>query len=213
MSSYLSIPPPLYAIVSFDLVRDFQDFSTKILTAKIGWIQLRNKGIIPEIDFIEFAKDLLNQRDLLSPQSKIIINDDPILAKEIGADGVHLGQGDMQPQMARQILGESSIIGLSTNNISQAKSAPLDVLSYLACGPVFLSSSKSGHATPIGIVGVKEITSAINFPFVAIGGIDLSNAKSIFNAGAKSIAMIGALLKHKDNLDSLKSRMDDCKQD
>jgi len=213
MSSYLTIPPPLYAIVSFDLVEDFQDLSEKILAAKIQWIQLRNKGIIPETDFIEYARGLIKKRDLLSPSSKIIINDDPILAKEIGADGVHLGQGDMQPKMAREILGKSSILGLSTNNISQGKSAPLEVLSYLACGPVFLSSSKSGHADPIGVQGTKEITSSIGFPFVAIGGIDLSNAKSVFNAGAKSIAMIGEVLKNKDNLEYLKLTIDDLKQD
>jgi thiamine-phosphate pyrophosphorylase len=200
MKNNFITPPPLYAIVSFKEIPNYLDFSKSLLMAKVSWIQLRNKGQISDLDFINVGKEIIKFKNECSPEAKIIINDHLDLVTQIGADGVHLGQTDGSPDIARQMLGPECIIGLSTNNVEQVAKAPLDKVSYLACGPVFNSQTKFGHAPPLGIAGIKEMTGYTNCPFVGIGGITLENAYDVFRAGVKSIAMISELSKHSANL-------------
>lgn len=208
MSHNFITPPPLYAIVSFKEIKNFHELIIKLLEAKVGWIQLRNKNDLPDLEYIGFIKKTLKLRDSVSKESKIIVNDNVNIAKISEADGVHLGQQDMNPKEARLLLGEGSIIGLSTNNIEQVKSAPLKDVSYLACGPVFLSKTKSGHAEPLGLKGVSLMTALTNCPFVAIGGITLENSAEVFKAGAKSIALVSELVRHETDLLTFKENID-----
>lgn len=200
MKNNFITPPPLYAIVSFKEIPNYLDFSKSLLSAKVSWIQLRNKCEISDLDFISVGKEIIKFKNECSPEAKIIINDHLDLVNQIGADGVHLGQTDGSPDIARRMLGPECIIGLSTNNVEQVAKAPLDKVSYLACGPVFTSQTKFGHAPPLGIAGIKEMTGYTNCPFVGIGGITLENASDVFRAGVKSIAMISELSKHSTNL-------------
>jgi thiamine-phosphate pyrophosphorylase len=125
----------------------------------------------------------------------LVINDRVDIAMSVGAAGVHLGQDDLSPAVARKLLGVKAIIGYSTHNLSQAREALGFPIDYVAIGPVFSTSTKADTAPAVGLDGVTEVRKAIGpVPLVAIGGITEMNAASVFAAGADSVALISALL-------------------
>ncbi len=132
---------------------------------------------------------------------KIIINDRVDVALALGADGVHLGQDDLPPEEARKILGEQAIIGFSTHNLTQAIAAVKLPVDYIAAGPIFDTKTKENHEKTVGLDALKNIRREIGrFPLVAIGGINLSNFREVFDAGADSVAIIGDLLSEPDEI-------------
>ncbi len=130
--------------------------------------------------------------------AKLIINDDVDLCTAINADGVHLGASDREIATARKLLGSEKIIGASCyNQLELAKVAQSAGASYVAFGACFVSSTKPNAAyAPLSLFtqAKKELT----LPVVAIGGITLTNAQSVINAGADSIAVINALFGASD---------------
>lgn len=123
----------------------------------------------------------------------LIINDDVELARQTGADGVHLGRNDASPQAAREVLGEGSIIGVSCyNEWPRAEQAQREGADYVAFGSVFPSRTKPGavHA-PLELIG--RARASLDLPVCAIGGIDASNAGEAVAAGADMIAVINAV--------------------
>jgi len=127
----------------------------------------------------------------------LIINDRADIAFAVGAAGVHLGQDDLFPSDAREILGEQAIIGLSVKTIEEADAAPLDDLDYVFIGGVYQTESKD-NPTAIGVDGWKERASIIRardpkIPIGAIAGIDASNIAELIAAGADGIAVISAI--------------------
>jgi len=121
-----------------------------------------------------------------------ILNDNPKLAVEIGADGVHIGQ-DYNTIYARELIGEEMILGKTTHNLAQAQRARQDGVDYISAGPVFATPTKPNRK-PVGIAYVEEIANAsLPLPFVAIGGIDLTNIDAIIAAGARTIGVVRAL--------------------
>ncbi|MEO6333437.1 MAG: thiamine phosphate synthase [Pyrinomonadaceae bacterium] len=126
---------------------------------------------------------------------KIIINDRADIALAAGAAGVHLGQEDLSPVHARDLLGPNSIIGFSTHCLAQAEAALALPLDYLAIGPIFATSTKTDHASTVGLDGLRSVRKlAPNIPLVAIGGIDRENAESVIRSGADCVAMISDLI-------------------
>jgi thiamine-phosphate pyrophosphorylase len=122
----------------------------------------------------------------------LIVNDRVDIALMTGADGVHLGQDDLPPTAARQLLGEKAIIGFSTHNLTQAKSSLAEgVADYIAFGPIFATSTKVDHDPIVGLRQLAEIRRTVgDFPLVAIGGIGLKSVTDVIEAGADSAAMI-----------------------
>lgn len=154
-------------------------------------VQLREKHLSPR-DFIDDARGALSigRRNGV----KIIINDRVDIALAIGADGVHLGQDDLPPAGARELLGPSAIIGFSTHSRAQAVEAASLPVDYIAIGPAFPTSTKENPDDVVGMNGISAVRSAIgSFPLVAIGGIDAANIGSVLEAGADSAAVIKAL--------------------
>ena len=126
---------------------------------------------------------------------RLIINDRVDIALALSADGVHLGQDDLSPDAAREVLGESAIIGFSTHNIEQAIAAARLPVDYIAIGPIFETSSKENPDPVVGLEGLRRVKQAVGpTPLVAIGGIGLENINEVFAAGADSIAVINLLL-------------------
>ena len=125
-----------------------------------------------------------------------LINDNVQLAKEIKADGVHVGQDDMQASQARNLLGEEAILGITVHNISEVKKAISDGADYLGTGAIFKSVTKS--AIPLGIEILKEIVYNSSIPIIAIGGIDEHNANKILEAGASGLAVASSIILAKD---------------
>jgi thiamine-phosphate pyrophosphorylase len=155
-------------------------------------IQLREKRM-PALEFYEQA------RAVKQYGVQLIINDRVDIALATGADGVHLGQDDLSPEVARKLLGPQAIIGYSTHNVDQAINATKLPIDYLAIGPIFSTITKSDTAPVLGLDGLRAVRNAVGgFPLVAIGGISLNNARDVIDAGADSVAVISALLTAPD---------------
>jgi thiamine-phosphate pyrophosphorylase len=125
----------------------------------------------------------------------VIVNDRADLARISGAAGVHVGQDDLPPQAARDLLGPAAIVGYSTHTIVQIESAAREPITYLAVGPVFGTTTKDTGYAPVGVEMVREaVARAAGTPVVAIGGITLERVPSVIAAGASAVAVIGDLL-------------------
>lgn len=123
----------------------------------------------------------------------LIINDRPDVALAIGAAGVHLGQGDLPPRVARAILGPDAIIGLSITDPAELAGVEWDVIDHLGVGPVFGKGVKADANEPIGIAGLSATIRLATKPVVGIGGIGPGNARSCILAGAAGVAVVGAI--------------------
>ncbi len=129
-----------------------------------------------------------------------IINDDILLAKAVMADGVHLGQDDEDPALAKRILGPQAIIGKSVSNLDELNASDLSVCDYIGTGPVFSTQTKVDVKKVIGLSGLKAVVKASPVPVVAIGGIDQTTAASCFEQGASGIAVISVVTRAEDPL-------------
>ena len=181
--------PRIYPLTDVQLSGLSQAEQVKLLSlGGATLIQLREKHL-PAREFYEQAR-VAAKRGV-----QLIINDRVDVALAVGAHGVHLGQDDMPPDAARKLLGPDAIIGYSTHNIGQALAATKLPINYLAIGPIFATTTKSDTAPVLGLEGLRTVRQAIgDFPLVAIGGINHSNAGAVIQAGADSIAVINALL-------------------
>lgn len=157
-------------------------------------IQLREKKM-PEEEFLQEAREL----KMLCNAYKIpfIINDNISVALAMDADGVHLGQGDMELKQAREILGPDKIIGVSAHNVEEAVQAEKNGADYLGAGAVFTTASKA-DVTSLSMETLKEICEAVSIPVVAIGGISEENMDQLKGTGISGVAVISALFAQAD---------------
>lgn len=183
----------LYPITpSGDRQRTLQ-LAVEYLSGGASLIQVREK---------EMADNLLHQlllevRKLCRRfEALLIVNDRVDLALASEADGVHLGQDDLPAEAARRLLGPRALIGLSTHNRAQFEDAQRRPIDYLAIGPVFSSGTKPGANPEVGLQAFQEMAAGSRLPVVAIGGIDLTRARSLWSAGADSVAVISDLCRH-----------------
>ncbi len=154
-------------------------------------LQLREKELASG-ELLHRAQQLVklcHQRNVIC-----IINDRPDIAILSGADGVHVGQGDLPCTEARKLLGRDRIMGVSTHNIDQARQAVRDGADYIGVGPVFRSSTKPRDFLP-GLEYAREVALAnLPIPAVAIAGITLPNVDEVINSGAKAVAVTAAVV-------------------
>lgn len=127
----------------------------------------------------------------------LIINDRADIAFAVKAAGVHLGQDDLPPLIARRMLGSDAVIGVSAHNADEALKAEADTADYLGCGAVYATATKKDTSV-IGTEGLKKIRAATKLPFVGIGGITLENYKAVLQAGADGAAIVSAILGADD---------------
>jgi thiamine-phosphate pyrophosphorylase len=161
-------------------------------------IQLREKRLSSRNLYREAENTLKVAHEL---GVKLIINDRVDLALAIQADGVHLGQDDLAPVAARQLLGPDAIIGHSTHNLAQAREAVQLPIDYLAFGPIFPTGTKSDTSPVVGLAALKEVRTAIDKkPLVAIGGINSENAFDVIRHGADAVAVISCLLSEPTSI-------------
>lgn len=121
-----------------------------------------------------------------------IVNDDPQVARDGGADGVHLGQGDGDVAAARAVLGAGRIVGVSTRTVEMARRAAADGADYIGLGAMYPTGSKD-DAVLVGVGRLREVRAAVSLPIVAIGGISYSNAGEVIDAGADAVAVMSAV--------------------
>lgn len=175
-----------YGILSEPLI-GYVALTKLFVEEKVPFIQLRMKKS-PLEEVREMAKTLVALTR--GTASKFILNDEPLLAKEVGADGVHLGQTNMPYPEARALLGEKVMIGLSTHNVAQVQRANELQPDYIGMGPVYPTPTKEKPDPVIGTQGLKAMMAANRLPYVAIGGIDLTNILEVKATGATTICVV-----------------------
>ena len=127
-----------------------------------------------------------------------IINDRVDIAMASKADGVHLGQQDMPIAAARKLLGQHRIIGISASSTAEAMQAEKDGADYIGFGHIFPTSSKEKDYSPLGPETLRQTTTLLSVPIVAIGGINHENAASLISCGASGVAVISAISRAPD---------------
>ncbi|MGA9706580.1 MAG: thiamine phosphate synthase [Candidatus Sulfotelmatobacter sp.] len=169
----------------------------ELLSAGVTLIQYRNKSSNARV-MLEQAHELSRQlraRATAPHLLKLIMNDRADLCLVAEFDGVHVGQDDLSPESVRSIIGPDRWLGVSTHNPEQLLEADRTSADYLAIGPVFSTSSKDRPDPVVGLEGVRRARHLTRKPLVAIGGITRSNAASVIEAGADSVAVISDLLR------------------
>lgn len=131
-------------------------------------------------------------------QTRFIVNDYPEIAKEIGADGVHLGQSDMPYEEAREIVGDKAIIGISTHNPDQTKQACRLKPDYIGIGPVYATPTKAVADPVIGLDGMAAMLASSTVPAVCIGGISLERLPDVLQAGARNVCIVRPVCQAED---------------
>ena len=157
-------------------------------------VQLRDKNASDE-ELLSQARELLS---VLRPLGvPLIVNDRAQVARNCGADGVHLGQEDGALAAAKKIMGADKIYGRSTHTPGQGEAAQEEGFDYIGVGPVFSTPTKLGRV-PAGLEYVRYAAEHLALPFVAIGGIDETNVRQVLQAGAERIAVVRAVLGQAD---------------
>ena len=157
-------------------------------------IQLREKHLREE----DFLKEAIEIKSVCSRYGvPLIINDNVDIMLKSGADGVHIGQNDMDLNTVRGIVGEDKIIGVSSHNVEEALEAERDGADYLGVGAAFQTGSK-GDASVIDHSVYKDICGSVKIPVVAIGGINKDNLSELEGSGISGVAVISALFAQED---------------
>jgi len=158
-------------------------------------VQLRDKEA-PARDLIEAGRAL---KALLAPTGiPLVVNDRIEVARAIGADGVHVGQGDLPPEAARAILGPDAVIGLSITREEEIATFNPSIVDYIGLGPIFPTGTKSDAAPAFGEHVFAALRRRLSCPVVAIGGITPGNASQAIAAGADGIAVVSAICSAAD---------------
>ncbi len=187
----------LYVVTDSDLSKGRSDAEIARLAYEGGAdaVQLRMK----HADGKEMLEQAVAIREAADEMCRFfIVNDRVDIAMASGADGVHLGQSDIPVGTARELMGESAIIGVSVDNVQQAVAAVEGGADYLGVGAVFPTSTKPDACQGVGLDAIFSIRQAVDVPIVAIGGINRGNIQDVIRAGADSAAVVSAVVAQED---------------
>lgn len=168
-----------------------QESALKALKGGVKWVQLRVKDK-SENEVLEVAKEV--KKLCADFGAKLIINDFLEIAKELDLDGIHLGMTDTSTKVARNVLGDSKIIGGTANTLEDILFHYNNGVDYVGVGPYRFTSTKDNLSPVLGLEGFKNIIQslkqqAVDLPVIAIGGIDTQDFKAIFDAGIHGVAI------------------------
>ena len=174
--------------------RSLSDVVAESLDGGVTMLQLREKALEEEA-FLSEAKEL--QALCRRRGVPFIVNDNVAIAKAMDADGVHVGQSDMEAMDVRSLLGPEKIIGVSAQTVEQAVLAERHGADYLGVGAVFPTGSKD-DADDVSYETLQAICAAVSIPVVAIGGISRDNVSRLSGSGICGVAVISAIYAAKD---------------
>ncbi|MFH0947453.1 MAG: thiamine phosphate synthase [Elusimicrobiota bacterium] len=171
------------------------------VAAGVKIVQYRNKNGSTKEMYCEAVKlkKICCKKNII-----FLINDRVDVAIASDADGVHIGQDDIPYSVARKILGKNKIIGVTVHSVKEAENAEKQGADYLAVAPIFSTDTKKDAGKPAGISLIKKIKKVVLIPVVAIGGINLSNAKEVIDAGADGLCAISAVVTKDDVVERIK---------
>jgi thiamine-phosphate pyrophosphorylase len=174
-----------------------EEFVHEVLEAGARVVQLREKNRDRALQLGKRLRGAVREKGAL-----LIINDWVDVARDIDADGVHLGQEDAPVREARAVLGGGKLIGKSTHSVRQALQAEREGADYVGIGPIYPTKTKDYPAIGPQVIG--ELKRRLKIPFVAIGGINRENIDEVLEAGATNVAMISALAEARDLRETVK---------
>ena len=186
----------LYAITDSGCIgnRDFYEEAENALKGGVTILQLREKNIPTK----ELTEKALKLKAICRKYNvPLIVNDDVRAAIDSSADGVHVGADDMDVAKIRKLAGDNFIIGATAKTVEQAKNAQAQGADYLGCGALFASSTKQS-AKPMTPDTLKQITSTVTIPVVAIGGLTYDNIDIISGCGVSGAAVVSAVFAKDD---------------
>lgn len=164
------------------------------LKGGVTCVQLREK----ELDDVTFLEEAMEIKTLCAEYGvPFIINDDVEIAVKCGADGIHVGQSDMETGNVRALVGEDMIIGVSAQTVEQALAAQNAGADYLGVGAMFNTTTKL-DADEVSYDILKEICGAVSIPVVAIGGISKANMMQLSGSGVDGVALVSAIFAVED---------------
>ena len=169
--------------------------------AGVKIIQLRIKHVSRE-EILREAREV--RRVTQGTDTLFIVNDDPQIAAEAGADGVHVGQDDITPTEVRRRFPELKIVGLSTHNLNQVIAANEEPVDYIGVGPVYATPTKDIPDPTLGLGTMGAMIAASAHPAVAIGGINEENLQSVIRSGARNWAVVRAVCSDSSPYDAIK---------
>ena len=174
--------------------RDPESLLRAALANGAGMIELRDREAPPAT----IDRGGATFRRLTDSNSALfIVNDDPYLARDLGADGVHVGQEDMPAAEARAVLGPEAIVGLSTHSREQIEAAHAQPVDYISVGPIWETPTKEGRPAT-GLELIRTAAEIATLPWFAIGGIDLGNVDEVVAAGARRLCIVRAIRDARD---------------
>lgn len=197
----------LYLVTDRDLLKNTDLYAAveEAIKGGVTLVQLREK----DLTTLEFYNTALNIKKVTDKYNiPLIINDRMDIALAVNASGVHIGQKDMPCTIARKILGDDKILGVSATTLSQAIKAEKEGADYIGVGAIFNTSTKQ-DAKPVSIDMLKEIKETLSIPVVAIGGITIKNIHQLDSSNIDGIAVVSDILGKEDirlaseNLNSL----------
>ena len=163
--------------------------------AGVKMVQLRMKHASRE----EILREAREMRKITAGTgTSFIVNDDPSIAAEAEADGVHVGQGDMSPAEVRARFPELRIVGLSTHNLAQVEASRSEPIDYIGVGPVYATPTKEIPDPTLGLDTMARMIDSAAHPAVAIGGIDAGRLPAVLKAGARNFAVVRAVCGSPD---------------
>jgi thiamine-phosphate pyrophosphorylase len=173
---------------------DLEDFLTACIDGGVDVVQLREKHleVRPLLRRAAISARVCGQRGV-----PFIINDRPDLALECGADGVHIGQDDISPRVARQILGPVAIIGLSTHAPPELEAALAEPIDYLSAGPVFPTPTKPGRPGT-GLGYLSQVAARVARPWFVTGGVTPETVRPMVTSGARRFVVVRHLTEARD---------------
>src|SRR3954447_18630256 len=169
---------------------EFEQLISTLIDAGVGMLQLRDKRL-DDRGLAERARQL--RRLTRGTKTLCIVNDRPDIAAIVGADGVHVGQEDLSVKDARAVVGPRMVVGVSTHNLEQARSAVLDGANYLGAGPTFSSRTKTFDAF-VGTEYLRQVAGEVRLPTFAIGGITRDNLDDVLACGIERVAVSSAVI-------------------
>lgn len=187
----------LYLITDRDLSRG-RSVLTVVAAALAGgvdMVQLRDKKVETHI----VVEDGLRVHDLTARAGvPLIVNDRVDVALSIDAEGAHVGQTDLPAAMARALLPQPRLLGVSTSAVAMAQQAYQDGADYIGFGPLYHTTTKQTTASPRGLQILAEVVAAVPIPVVVLGGISLANIAEVVAAGADHVAVCSAIVGAED---------------
>lgn len=194
----------LYLVLT-DPVVGYEKCAEAAVKAELRYLQLRMKHAA-RAELLEHARNL--RTITAGSETRFIVNDDPAIAAECGADGVHLGQTDMTPDEVRRRFPQLRCLGISTHTFAQAKEATRHSPDYIGVGPVYPTPTKEIPDPALGCVETGRIIRAVTVPAVAIGGIDTTTLRDVLKAGAVNFAVVRAVCASPTPYDAIRRIMD-----